>query len=313
MTDATLGAADAGRRPYKAKPVWRLRRQSPWRHWIFLMPLALFNVCVVLGPAVATVYYAFTDWTGLQPPNFIGLDNFARLVTDAEFHSAVLHNLFYAAFMLTVPVVMALTGAFLLTRITRFRLLFRTLYFLPYIVISVVNGAIWQYLLSPEQGVAKQLSSLGIDWLNDIYFLGDDRLALPTVVFVDHWHWWGFLVVLLLAAMQDVDPVYYESARLDGANRWQEFFHVTLPAIRPTLTFVLILTIIWSFLAYDYAYILTQGGPAGASMLVSILLNTHAFQLNEAGYASAMGLTMTAFTVAVIGVYVYLRRRGWEI
>src|SRR5690606_1828204 len=180
---------------------------------------------------------------------------------------------YYAGFMLVVPIVLALGGAFLLSQVRRFRLLLRTLYFIPYIVASVVNASIWKYILAPETGLAAMLNGVGIHWLDDVYFLGDTDLALTSVAFVDTWHWWGFLVVIFLAAMQDVDSALYESARLDGANRLQEFWHVTLPAIRPTFVFVVVLTIIWSFLAFDYAYVLTRGGPADASMLVSILLN----------------------------------------
>ena len=281
--------------------------------WLFLLPFIALNVLVVLGPAAATVYYAFTDWNGLSRPHFTGLDNFRTLMHDAEFWTALQHNLFYIAFMLVVPISMALFGSFMLARVTRFRLLFRTLYFIPFVVASVVNGSIWKYLLSPEVGVSAQLDKLGIHVLDNVFFLGDTRLALPSVAFVDNWQWWGFLVVIFLAAMQDVSPSLYESARLDGASRWQEFRYITLPSIRPTLIFVVMLSIIWSFLAFDYAYVLTGGGPADSSILMSILVNRNAFQLNQAGYASAMGLVMTCFTVTVIAGFTFLRRRGLDV
>jgi len=275
--------------------------------------LAAVNLLVVAGPAVATVYYSLTEWNGLSAPTFIGFANYVELVQDTRFLNAVGHNLYYAAFMLIVPITMALFGAFMLSSVRRFRLLFRTLYFVPYIVLSVVNASIWKYLLSPETGIAAGLNQVGIHWLDDVYFLGDTDLALTSVAFVDNWHWWGFLVVLFLAAMQDVDKTLYESVRLDGASRFQEFWHVTFPSIRPTFVFVVVLTIIWSFLAFDYAYVLTRGGPADASMLVSILLNANAFSYQRAGYASAMGVAMTSFTVVVLSVYTWLRKRGWEI
>lgn len=281
--------------------------------WLFLAPLAAVNIAVVLGPAIATLGYSFTDWDGLSGADFIGLANYLELASDGRFLGAVAHNLYYAGFMLVVPIVLALGGAFLLSQVRRFRLLLRTLYFIPYIVASVVNASIWKYILAPETGLAAMLNGVGIHWLDDVYFLGDTDLALTSVAFVDTWHWWGFLVVIFLAAMQDVDSALYESARLDGANRLQEFWHVTLPAIRPTFVFVVVLTIIWSFLAFDYAYVLTRGGPADASMLVSILLNANAFSFQRAGYASAMGVAMTGFTVLVLLVYSWLRRRGWEI
>ena len=289
------------------------RRRTPKKNWLFLLPLAAVNLAVVFGPAMATLYYSLTDWTGFTPPTFIGFSNYVELAHDTRFLGAVGHNLYYAVFMLVVPIALALTGSFMLSQVTRFRLLFRTLYFVPYIVLSVVNASIWKYLLSPETGISAGLNQVGIHWLDDVYFLGSKELALTTVAFVDNWHWWGFLVVLFLAAMQDVDRSLYESARLDGANRRQEFWHVTLPGIRPTFVFIVVLTIIWSFLAFDYAYVLTRGGPADASMLVSILLNNNAFAFQRAGYASAMGVAMTSFTVVVLGAYTWLRKRGWEI
>lgn len=285
----------------------------PRKNWLFLLPLAVVNLAVVLGPAMATLYYSLSDWTGFTAPKFIGFGNYVELVHDDRFLNAVGHNLYYTVFMLVVPITLALTASFMLSQVTRFRLVFRTLYFIPYIVLSVVNASIWKYLLSPEKGIAAGLNQVGIHWLDNVYFLGSQDLALTSVAFVDNWHWWGFLVVLFLAAMQDVDRTQYESARLDGASRLQEFWHVTLPAIRPTFVFVILLTIIWSFLAFDYAYVLTRGGPADASMLVSILLNNNAFAFQRAGYASAMGVTMTSFTIVVLAVYTWLRKRGWEI
>jgi raffinose/stachyose/melibiose transport system permease protein len=120
-------------------------------------------------------------------------------------------------------------------------------------------------------------------------------------------------MVLFLAAMQNIPPDLYEAAKLDGANRWEEFRDVTIPGIRPTLIFMLLMTSIWSFLTFDSIWILTQGGPAGASEVLSVLVQKHAFQRFEAGYASAIGLTMSVFVGIVISIFIVLRKRGWEI
>jgi len=117
--------------------------------------------------------------------------------------------------------------------------------------------------LSPTQGLGGQLAKLGIPGL-DIAYLGNPHTALLSVAFVDNWHYWGFLMVLFLSAIQNVPPDLYDAARVDGANRWQEFRHVTIPGIRPTVVFMLLMTAIWSFLVFDYIWILTQGGPAGS-------------------------------------------------
>jgi raffinose/stachyose/melibiose transport system permease protein len=105
----------------------------------------------------------------------------------------------------------------------------------------------------------------------------------------------------------------YDAARVDGANRWQEFLNVTLPGIRPTLVFMLVMTGIWSFLAFDYVWISTQGGPAGSSNLLSVLVFVNAFMNYDAGYAAAIGLSMSFFAAIIIIIYLWLRRRGWEI
>ena len=294
------------------------RRSSPKRRrrrlgLLFLAPALTINFLVIGGPALASTYYAFTDWTGFGAANFTGLDNLKRLLADETFKADLLHNAFYMVFFLTVPMIMGLAGAFMLSRITRFQMIFRILYFIPYLIASVVNAAVWKNILDPDAGIGPQLGKLGIHQLEGVYFLGDTKLSLPTVAFVDNWHFWGFTLILFLAAMQSVDAERYEAARVDGANAWQEFWHITLPGIRPTLVFALLLVSLWSLLAFDYPYALTGGGPAGSSELVSILVNRTAFGANEAGYAAFMGLAVCGLALFVIAVQRILRRRGWEI
>jgi raffinose/stachyose/melibiose transport system permease protein len=293
--------------------VGALERRRRLLGWVFLMPLAVINLLVVLGPSVASVYYSLTDWSGLGPAEFVGLDNFRQILIDEEFRAALMHNVAWTAFFLTVPISMGLMGAFLLSQINRFQLFFRIVYFVPYVIASVVNGAMWQNLLDPTRGLGPKLAEFGLPWLENVAFLGDPQLALPSVAFVDNWHWWGFLVVVFLAAMQSVDTELYEAARVDGASRWQEFRFVTLPSIRPTLVFVMLMTIVWSLLVFDYIWILTQGGPAGATEVVATVLYKNAFSNFEAGYAAAIGLAMSFVSGVVVCGFLYLRKRGWEV
>jgi raffinose/stachyose/melibiose transport system permease protein len=278
-----------------------------------MAPLLVVNLLVIAIPGAESVYYSFTDWTGTGAAEFIGLSNYTHLLSDPDFHNALVHNLEWTAFFLTVPMAMGLFGAFLLSRIRRFQALFRVAFFIPYVVATVVAGAIWQSLLSPDQGIGTGLSNLGVHWLENVNFLGDRHLALGSVAFVNTWQWWGFLVVIFLAAMQAVNPALYEAARLDGANAWQEFWHITLPGIRPTLMFLALMTVIWSFLIFDYVYILTQGGPAGSTDVLGTLLYRDAFSNQEAGYAAAIGVVMALISVIAVSSFLYLRRRGWDI
>jgi raffinose/stachyose/melibiose transport system permease protein len=305
----------AVREPAAGAPRHRLTlaRRRALMGWLFMVPLAIFNLTVILGPSLASLYYAFTDWSGIGPAEFTGLENFRQLLTDSEVHEAFAHNIVWTCIFLTVPISMGLFGAYLLSQVKRFTIAFRVAYFIPYVIASVVNGAIWQNLLDPTQGVGPTLAEIGIPIFKDVAFLGNPTLALPSVAFVDNWHWWGFLVVLFLAAMQSVDTELYEAARVDGATRWQEFRHVTIPSIRPTLAFVMIMTIIWSFLVFDYVWILTQGGPAGATEVVATVLYKNAFSHFQAGYAAAIGLAMSFVSGIVVMGYLHLRRRGWEI
>jgi raffinose/stachyose/melibiose transport system permease protein len=215
-------------------------------------------------------------------------------------------------FFLVIPITMALLAASLLAWLRRGGLLIRTLLFIPYVLPSVVTASIWRNLMSPTMGLGAQLAQVGVPGL-DQAFLGNPRTALLAVAFVDNWHWWGFLMVLFLAAMQHIPPELYEAARIDGASRWQEFRHVTLPGIRPTLVFMLLMTAIWSFLVFDYVWILTKGGPAGASEVLGTLVVKNAFNRFEAGYAAAIGLTMSLLAGIFVGLFALLRRRGWEI
>jgi raffinose/stachyose/melibiose transport system permease protein len=290
------------------RAVRRPRRR--WRRglvaWAFMAPLIVMNLLVIVGPSIATMYYSLTDWSGLGPAQYIGFENYRRAFSDPEFRQALLHNLEWLALFLTVPGILGLLGAFLLSQIRRGQILFRTIYFIPYVVASVINAAVWKNLLSPTNGIGAQLGT-------DHAFFGDPATALLSVNFVVDWHWWGFLAVIFLAAMQGVDPELYEAAKLDGANRWQQYRYVTLPGIRPTLVFLALMTVIWSLKAFDYIFIITKGGPAGASEVVSTLMYKEAFNKYEAGYAASLGLSMAFVTALVLAVYeVIRRRRQWE-
>ena len=290
-----------------------LGRRRRMMAWVFMIPLVVVNVLVILGPSLATLYYSLTEWSGIGPAQFVGLENYREILSDGDFYIAMWHNVIWTVFFLIVPISMGLLGAFLLSQITRFQMFFRVVYFIPYVVASVVNAALWQNILDPDRGIGSSLAAVGIPFLDGVSFFGSERLALPSVAFVNNWAWWGFVVLLFLTALQSVDAQLYEAAKIDGANRWQQFVNVTVPGIRPTLVFVVLLTIINSLLVFDYVYIITRGGPAGASEVVGTLLFKEAFERFEAGYAAAMGLSLSFVTLLVVLVFVFLRRRGWEI
>jgi raffinose/stachyose/melibiose transport system permease protein len=283
--------------------------------WLFVLPIMLVNIVVVIGPSASAFYFSMTDWSGIGVTNaeFIGLENFrVILFEDMDYRRALLNNLAWLSFFLTVPFFVSLFAASMLARIQRGGMFIRTSLFVPYVLPAVITASIWRNLMSPTLGIGAQLAKLGIPGL-DVAWLGQPNTALISIAFVDNWHFWGFLMVLFLSAMQSISPELYEAARIDGASRWQEFRHITIPGIRPTIVFMLLMVAIWSFLVFDYVWILTQGGPAGASEVLGSLVYKEAFMRFEAGYASAIGLTMSFLAGLIIGLFLYLRRRGWEI
>jgi raffinose/stachyose/melibiose transport system permease protein len=270
-----------------------------------MLPLVLINAFVILIPSIFALYFSLTDWTGIGEAHFIGLTNYQALLADSEFLNGLWHNVLWTIFFLIVPMTMGLFGAYALSRVHRFALFFRVAYFIPYIVASVVSASIWRSLLSPD---------VGISLLLGINPLGDPHLALGSVALVNNWAWWGFLVVVFLAAMRGINPSLYEAAAMDGASPSRQFFSITLPSIRPTFAFLGLMTIIWSFLSFDYVYILTQGGPAGSTDVLSTVLYRQAFSNLEAGYASAIGVVMALISGIVVAIYLVIRKtKDWEM
>ncbi len=292
------------------------RRARLWRKailpWLFMAPILILNVVVILGPSIGSAFFAFTEWSGLGTPKWVGLANFQRMLTDRVYRIAFTNNVKWTLIFLTVPITMGLLGSALLAPIKRFAMFYRVAYFLPYVIASVVNAQIWRNILHPTMGIGPFLAERGLEFMN-VAFFGNRHVVLYSIAFVDNWHWWGFLVVLYLAAMQAIDPELYEAARLEGANRWQEWRYVTLPGILPTLVFTILMTIIWSFLVFDYIYLLTQGGPAHASEVLATEVFNSAFFRFEVGYAAAIGVSMSFIAAMVVTGFILLRRRGWQV
>ncbi len=285
------------RQPAAVGPM-RVKTRSGW--W-FLAPMVAVNALVVIGPCVATVVYSFTNWTGAGPVHFVGLSNYEALVTSAEFRSALVHNLEWTAVFLTVPVALGLLAAFAIDQVPWGKRFFRTAYFVPYIISPVVNAALWSQIYADH---------FGISALHSISPLGDPTLALWSVAFTNVWAWWGFLAVIFHSAMQGIPKERYEAAELDGAGVLARAKHISLPGIRPTVVFMLLMTVIWSMVVFTYVFIMTSGGPAGASQVVATLLYQDAFASQQVGWAAAMGVVLLLVAAVISGAYVLANRKG---
>jgi raffinose/stachyose/melibiose transport system permease protein len=277
--------------------------------WLFALPAVLINVAIILVPAVLTFTAAFVAWDGIGVPAWAGLENFRRMADDPVFWSALSNNVVWTLIFLSVPVAMAIVMAAALLQAPRARLIVQSIIFLPRILAVAVIGRIFQGMIfSPVTGVLAWLNGHGVP-LSDP--LADPDRSLYAVAAVDIWHWWGFLAIVFLAAMRQVPAEQIEAARIDGAGFLTLLRHVLLPGISPTLTLMLILTVIWSFQVFEFIYIVTRGGPAYGSEVLATLAYRHAFLEADVGQAAAVACVMSLFGLCATAVYLWLQgRRG---
>ena len=229
--------------------------------WYFVIPVVFIHLFVIGIPSILSLALCLTDWSGLGKINYVGFENFIELFDDRYFKKAIFHNILWTIIFLTVPVCIALMCAYLLTGIKRGQMFYRLAFFFPYMLASVVNCQIWKYLFHPIHGLGGFFESIGIEALASSPFTTKET-SLYAAAFVDGWHFWGFLVVIYLTGMYQVDNHLYEAADIEGASKFQKFRYITLPMIRPIFIFSLMIIIIWSVPVFDYVYILTGGGPA---------------------------------------------------
>ncbi|CAM2152181.1 Sugar ABC transporter permease [Pararobbsia alpina] len=277
----------------------------------FLLPALLINAAIILIPALLTIAMAFANWDGVSTPTFAGLDNFRALADDPIFLPALLNNFKWTAIFLTIPIAMGLVAASLLLMVRRGRTFFQVVYFLPAIIATVVTARVWQGMIfNPDAGIIGYLQTFGLHVSDP---LSRPSSSLYAVASVDLWHWWGFLCVIFFAAFRQVDVSQIEAARLDGARYFQLMRYVLLPAIRPTIVLMMIMTVIWSFLAFDFVYILTQGGPAYSSEVLSTLSYRYAFYNFTMGPAAAAALVIALFGIVATVFYVRLQQREVQV
>ncbi|MCM3339859.1 sugar ABC transporter permease [Paenibacillus sp. MER TA 81-3] len=287
------------------------RKRKALLPWLYVLPALLLTGFVIAIPTVGTLYISLTNWDGIRPPEFIGLQNFATLIQDVQFYKALKNNLIWLLLFCTIPVSFSLIVAVLLSRVRRGQMFYRVTFFLPYICSTVVTAKIWSWIYNPFFGINKVLEGWG--FTNLPLWLGDPDKALFSVAFVDGWRYWGFLLILFLTGFHQTDRSLEEAAMIDGAGKIRIFWSVIIPQLRPTLLLIMMMTMIWSFAAFDYVYVMTGGGPGNATELIATYMYKEALQNQAPGYASSIALALALFSGIVIAVFGYLRKRGWEI
>jgi raffinose/stachyose/melibiose transport system permease protein len=279
-------------------------------HRLYLVPTLFINVVIILVPALLTIALAFCHWDGISTPTFAGFDNFVTLFNDSVFWTALTNNVIWTAIFLIVPIGMGLLAAAMLLVARRGSTFFQVIYFLPVVMATAITARVWQGMIySPVTGVFGLLDRLGIGLANP---LAQPSRALYGVAVVDLWHWWGFLCVIFFAALRQVPEEQIEAARLDGASFFQMMRYVLVPGIMPTITLMMVMTVIWSFLVFDFVYILTQGGPAFSSEVLSTMAYRNAFYDLNVGQAAAVALIISLIGLVATSFYIRLQAREYK-
>ena len=261
---------------------------------LFVLPSLLFFCVFIAWPLFYSFYLGFYDWSPLQPqPTPVGLANYEELLSSPSFRRAVLNTLVFTAGVLALTAVGSLALAVGLNQGLRGTSIFRALYYSPVVTSLVATAVVWLWILDPQFGVVNQaLRALGLPapgWASD------SRWAMPTVIVTFSWREIGYFTVIYLAGLQSIPNELKEAARIDGANAWRVFRHITLPLLVPTTLFVLVLGLIRATQnAFGVVYVMTGGGPVEATNVIVLYLYQQAFQFFRMGYASAVAYVLFA-------------------
>ncbi|GIF96818.1 carbohydrate ABC transporter permease [Catellatospora citrea] len=285
-TPATTSAAPSPR----ARDRRRARRNT-LIGWSFILPNFLGFVVLTLVPVLAAFALSFMEWDSYNPPEWVGLDNFTRLLNDESTKIALRNTAFYALGHVPLTMLAALGLALLLNRKIAGVGFFRAAAFFPYITSMVAVAIVWNMLFNPEFGPVNQfLQFVGVDsppgWTTSTTW------AMPAVILTSVWRDMGYYMVLFLAGLQAIPVEQYEAAKVDGASTWQRFRAVTLPGLRPVTFLVLVLLTVQSFKVFDLIVVMTDGGPGRATLVLSQQIYRRGIIEGEFGYASAISLVL---------------------
>lgn len=275
---------------------------------LFVLPSFIPLLVFRLLPMVASVGISGLEWNLISAPTWVGLDNYRDVVTSPVFHRGLRNTLFYIAGYLPLVYVGALAVALLLNRGVRAISFFRGLYFLPVLTSWVVVALLWKWILNPQVGIVNYgLSLVGIEgpgWWTD------PAWAMPSIILASAWKDLGFIMLILLAGLQSISEEMYEAARIDGATAWQRFRHVTMPLLTPATFFVAVLALIGGFQVFDQVWVMTEGGPAGATTVVMEQIYSSAFRYGLMGRAAAMSWVLFAIILSAT-LLQFRHQRRW--
>ncbi len=278
---------------------------------LFLLPAIILFILFLIYPIIRSAYYSAYNWNGLGPATkFVGLGNFKLILTDKVFIKAIENCLFIVIFSLAAQLPLALMLAIMVGRDLPGRAFFRSIFFLPYVISEVITAIIWIGMFSPdpENGFINALLVL-IPGMHAQNFLGNINQVMACVFIVLTWKYFGLHMLLFMAGLQNIPKELEEAAMIDGANRWQSIWFVTVPLLGTTIRTTSYLSVLGSLTQFNLVWIMTRGGPVNASEMMATYMYRFAFIRFQLGYGSAVALVMLVFCLIFSVAYQYLNRQ----
>lgn len=281
----------------KANPVSKLKRKNTLIAWSFIAPNFIGFLLFTLIPVVFSLILAFMKWDSFSTPEFIGLKNFSKMMTDETFWISLKNTFLYTIGVVPLTLVCSLGLAILLNQKIRGVKFFRTDFFFPYVTSLVAIAVVWNMLFHPTMGPINQFLKLFI--ANPPGWVSSSQWALTAIIIVSVWRGMGYYMILYLAGLQSISKELYEAAAMDGANKWKQFVNITVPALRPTNFFVTIMLVINCFKIFDLVQVMTDGGPGRATNVLVYHVYNEAFVKFNFGYASAIAMILFVIVLAI--------------
>ena len=277
---------------------------------LFLLPAIILFFLFLIYPIIRAGYFSAFNWNGLGPATkFIGLNNFKTILSDQVFLKAMGNCLIIVVFSLAIQLPLALMLAIMVGRDLPGRVFFRSIFFMPYVISEVITGIIWISMFNPDPGIGfiNALLTL-IPGVHPLLFLGDLNQVMLCVFLVLTWKYFGLHMLLFMAGLQNIPRELEEAAMIDGANRWQSVWFVTVPLLATTLRTTTYLSVLGSLTQFNLVWIMTRGGPVNSSEMMATYMYRYSFIRFQFGYGSAVALVMLVFCLIFSILYQWLNR-----
>lgn len=275
----------------------KLKRKNTLIAWSFIAPNFIGFLIFTLVPVVFSLILAFMKWDSFSTPEFVGLQNFTRMLSDDTFWLSLKNTFLYTIGVVPLTLVCSLGLAILLNQKIKGVKFFRTAFFFPYVTSLVAIAVVWSMLFHPTMGPINQFLRVVIK--NPPGWLSSSDWALTAIIIVSVWRGMGYYMILYLAGLQGISKELYEAAAMDGANKWKQFIHITVPALRPTTFFVTIMLVINCFKIFDLVQVMTDGGPGRATNVLVYQVYSEAFVKFNFGYASAIAMVLFVIVLVI--------------